>query len=379
MALAQRRPDDAKRAFTEVLRLNPRAADAQVELSRLHLAEGAVEASMTLAGQASRNDASNLEAKLLLARGFVAQREFDKARTALEQLAAEYPKSASVRAQLGYVLALKKDVAGATARFDEALGLDPDNLEAIGGLISLDLATRQHAKARERIVARVARTPNSSSVLLLAGRTYAVLGDKAAAEQAIRQAIQTDPSNLAAYEALGTFYVRSNRLDEALREFEGLAAKQDRPVASLTMVAMIHQMRNRSQDARATYERILQVDPTAAVAANNLAWMYAETGGNLDVALQLAKTAKAKLPKSPEVSDTLGWIYYRKGLFSLAIVELEESVTRSPSNPLFQFHLGMTYAKNGDRDRARKALETALRLKSDFEGAGEARSLLASL
>jgi hypothetical protein len=39
----------------------------------------------------------------------------------------------------------------------------------------------------------------------------------------------------------------------------------------------------------------------------------------------------------------------------------------------------MTYAKSGDRERARKALETALRLKSDFEGANEARSLLATL
>ena len=50
------------------------------------------------------------------------------------------------------------------------------------------------------------------------------------------------------------------------------------------------------------------------VAANNLAWMFAETGENLDMALQLAQAATRRVPEQPEIQDTLGWIYYKKGL-----------------------------------------------------------------
>ena len=50
------------------------------------------------------------------------------------------------------------------------------------------------------------------------------------------------------------------------------------------------------------------------VAANNLAWMYAETGENLDMALQLAQAAARRLPNIPAIQDTLGWIHHKKGL-----------------------------------------------------------------
>jgi Flp pilus assembly protein TadD len=124
---------------------------------------------------------------------------------------------------------------------------------------------------------------------------------------------------------------------------------------------------------------VLQLEPNAAVAANNLAWLYVESGVNLDLALQLAQTAKAGMPTQPEVSDTLGWIYCRKGLLSQAIRELEETIQRDPLNPLYQYHLGVAYAKNGNRDKAKRALEAALRLRPDFEGAADATRLLANL
>ena len=47
---------------------------------------------------------------------------------------------------------------------------------------------------------------------------------------------------------------------------------------------------------RATHVRARDaVDPKAGVAANNLAWIYLENGGSLDLALHLAETAKARL------------------------------------------------------------------------------------
>jgi tetratricopeptide (TPR) repeat protein len=145
------------------------------------------------------------------------------------------------------------------------------------------------------------------------------------------------------------------------------------------MVANIFDMQGRTDEARQWYERVLSIDPEAPVAANNLAWMYVETNGNLDVALQLAQTATRALPDDPTVSDTLGWIYYKKNLPNLALPPLVKSVEKGPDNPEYHFHLGLAYSKTGDAQKARTHLERALKLKPDFKGADEARRVLSGL
>ena len=127
------------------------------------------------------------------------------------------------------------------------------------------------------------------------------------------------------------------------------------------------------------FERVLAIDSKAPIAANNLAWIYAENGGNLDVALQLAQTAFAAAPNSAEVADTLGWIYLRKELYPLAIKALDRAIELDPKNPTFQYHLGLAYARNGNAERARARLEAALRLRPDFDGAADAKRVLAGL
>ena len=116
-----------------------------------------------------------------------------------------------------------------------------------------------------------------------------------------------------------------------------------------------------------------------APAANNLAWNYAEHGGNLDVALSLAQQAKEQLPDDPNVSDTLGWIYYKKHAYLKAISMLEESVEKLGNHPVVRHHLGMAYFKSGETAKAKQELETALSLSDTFPGADEAKKTLKQL
>src|SRR4029077_12239596 len=106
---------------------------------------------------------------------------------------------------------------------------------------------------------------------------------------------------------------------------------------------------------RKLYEEVLAIDPRSAVAANNLA-MYHSTRGDLEVALQLAQTAKTALPDDARVSDTLGWIYYKKGLASLAVSAFQQSVRQNGTNPTAHYHLGLAYLKDGNPKEGRKAL-----------------------
>jgi Flp pilus assembly protein TadD len=181
------------------------------------------------------------------------------------------------------------------------------------------------------------------------------------------------------YGALGQIYAKQGRLPEALVEFEALAQRDPKPVAALTLAGIIMERQGNKAGAQQRFERVIQLDSNAPVAANNLAWLYAENGGNLDVALQLAQTAKRQLPNSPEVNDTLGFIYYKKNLPALALPPLQSSVEKDPSNAEYHYHLGLAYSRAGDKAKASESLTRALTLKPDFAGAQDARSVLASL
>ena len=146
-----------------------------------------------------------------------------------------------------------------------------------------------------------------------------------------------------------------------------------------TAVATLQLVLNRRAEAKARYQRVLGIDPNAAVAANNLAWMQAEDGDNLDVALQHAQTAVARLPESAEVSDTLGFVYHAKGLYSQAISAFQTSIKLDPRNPIYHYHLGLSYARSGDAAQAKRSLSSALGLSPSFVVAGDARATLASL
>jgi predicted Zn-dependent protease len=114
------------------------------------------------------------------------------------------------------------------------------------------------------------------------------------------------------------------------------------------------------------------------VASNNLAWILCETGGSLDEALGLAQTAKEQLPDSTNVSDTLGWIYYKRGAYRTAIDLLTECVNRDTSNPSFNYHLGMAYIKIGDKTRSKESLLRSLKSTS-FRDADSAKKALEQL
>jgi putative PEP-CTERM system TPR-repeat lipoprotein len=373
---AKNDPDEAIKAYSEVLRLNPRAVPVQLEIARLQLARGDAEMAVQFADQAVRAQPENPVTHLALARMLAARGDLALAESELRPLVDRYPESAAVAAQMGTLLMFKKDEQGARQSFERALELDPNSYEALVGLTTLDVAAKRMNAARVRIDARLARTPGDAAVLILSARAYASAGDTARAEQALLRAVDVDPSSLQAYALLGQLYFAQKKPDQALARFDQLAKRQSKPVAAETMIGMILQAEGKSSEARRHYEKALELDPHAPVAANNLAWMYADSGASLDLALQLAQTAKQGLPGQPEVDDTLGWIYYKKGHPALALGPLQRAVDSAPQNPIYRYHLGLAYLGSGDKDKAAASLGQALKLDPNFEGAAEARKAL---
>jgi len=145
------------------------------------------------------------------------------------------------------------------------------------------------------------------------------------------------------------------------------------------MAGMILRQQGKNDLARARYEQALGLDPNAATAANNLAWMLAESGQELDRAVDLAKIATAASPDNPVVIDTLGWAWLKKGEAQLAIPLFQRCVALDSSNGWYHYHLGLAYDRAGDSDRARASLERAYRAGTNTATKAEIDKLLARL
>src|SRR5262249_25437840 len=131
--------------------------------------------------------------------------------------------------------------------------------------------------------------------------------------------------------------------------------------------------------AQEAYEKVLAVNPRFVLAANNFAWLISEHGGDQEKALELAQRAKEVAPEDPRVSDTLGWLLYKRGVYQRALSLLRDSAAKLPDGPVIQYHLGRVSLRVGDKDGARKALAVALKSKADFPGKDDARRAAAEL
>jgi len=371
--------DEAQKAYTAVLKVRPSAVDAQIALAHVNAGVGRGRAAEDFARQAVRGAPNNPAARFALARALFVQNQLDEADRTLTPVLSAVPNSPEILSLQGQIAVRRSDSATARRSFTRALELDPHSAAALRGLVEMDIVDRKPAEGARRAEAALAKAPKDPGVLLVAGRAYAAAGDLARSEAVLQQAIKEDASMLEAYHVLGQILVRQKRLDDARAAYENRVTERPDDVAAHTMIGMILLAQGRVPQARAAFEQTLAVDARAAVASNNLAYLDAEAGTNLDVALNRAQAAKAALPDDADVNDTLGWIYVKQGLPALAVSPLEQAIQKKPSEPVYHYHLGVAHQKAGDKDRARDELSRALSLSSSFSNAADARRALETL
>ena len=121
------------------------------------------------------------------------------------------------------------------------------------------------------------------------------------------------------------------------------------------------------------------MEPDHPVALNNLAFMLADTGTDLDKALTMAQRAKQQYPSDGNIADTLGWIYIKKNLSDSAIAVFRDLIKTEPDRATFRYHFAVALYQKGDKDSAKKELEAALRSKPSKDEEAKIRDLMAKL
>jgi putative PEP-CTERM system TPR-repeat lipoprotein len=361
--------EGAVKTFNDILRLNPRAVAAQVQLSQLSLRGGDAESAVGLAQEAVSNNPRSAEARLVLARALISQRELARADVELNRLLAAFPAAPGVNAAKGTLELLKNNHPAARTAFQRAFDAEPTSIAAIGGLTILDMQQQRVAEARDRLEKRLAAQPKRADLLVLAARVYIAEKNLRKAEQVLKEALDVAPRMPEVYSILLDVYRATDRLDGARAEFDALVERNPAHLGARTMAAVIVHSKGNLQDAKRRYVQVIALDPRAAVAANNLANIYADEKQNLDEALGLAERSTELIPDYAEAWDTLGWVYQRKQLPLLAIAPFQKAVSQGPDNAVFHYHLGMALAGAGDQEKARESLQMALKLQPSFPDA----------
>ena len=206
----------------------------------------------------------------------------------------------------------------------------------------------------------------------------------------MKRALELDPNYVVAYEALAALYINTKQEDRAIAEYQKIISLRPDSAGPYTLIGMLQYQKQNHDAAIENYRKALERDPNNAIAANNLAYLYADGKGNLDEALRLAQGVVQKNPNVAGFLDTLGWVFYKKNLYAPAVeqfrkaVSINEAQARaanvSPS-ATYQYHLGLALKGKGDKDESRRALEAAIKLseKIQFAYLEDAKKELATL
>jgi tetratricopeptide (TPR) repeat protein len=164
-------------------------------------------------------------------------------------------------------------------------------------------------------------------------------------------------------------------VNEAANTLSQVLAQNPQNVPGRLLLASIDDARGNRAAAIDGYKKILETQPANVLALNNLAFDLSKSDDQLDEALKYAQKGVELAPDAPSVENTLGWILYRKGLYSMALPHLERAATKEPS-ALRVCHLAMVYLEMGDQEHGQQSLLAAMKLNPNLPELKDAQRLL---
>ena len=321
LALSRQGKDGEARAeWQSVIDDDPNFVPARLSLAEMTLAQGDAAAAEQLVIPAVRQEPANLAALALFGRVLIAEKQYASANSIALRYEAVDKASPVPHLLMGEASLAQRRLAYALLEFEQAVVLDPNSAEAMDGLVrvyrmgSITKPMLQHME-------RAAMAPPSSPALMeIAGRLYAQHGWTRDAARCYQKTLQLDPRRTTAALELASLESQAGNQDAASSSAGSTSASN-----SELMAAVRKDEESNGPAAIRAYEEALRKGDSTGVAANNLAWIYAKNGTNLDRALELAQRAREVNPLNPAVTDTLGFVLLKRREYSMAVAELKHA------------------------------------------------------
>jgi cellulose synthase operon protein C len=384
---------EAAREFTASLAINPQQASALVNLAQIRFTENNLRAAAALFEKAK---AIETAADILRALVIISLRlkETEKAKT---NFAEYFPLAGgaadqTARTELGALL-LDADLAAEAAReLEAALALDSTKINTLVLLARAFLRQKNIPAAGKLLEAAVARGITDAKIYLALAEVYQAGGYLENAIPAMRLAIEKDPKNDFYQARYGLLLIDSKapaaaiiRLTEAIKEFPNSAKLR-------IVLGIAQQTDGKPVEARASFARALEIEPTSVTALAYMATalieqaQYAEavriyekalaTEENnailhyliADTLLKIPTSSVARIEKhlarAVELDEklaqahlALGKLYVRAGNWQKSAVEFEQTTRYAPDLPEAFYLLGRSLARLKRNEESKAAFD----------------------
>jgi len=358
----------------EVLRLAPGFLEARIDLSQTLIENRGAQSALKFLDEAPQDQKGTIPFLVQRNRTLLALGQIAEARKGIDQVltAGKVPEALLQDAALKMA---QKDYAGAHTSADEVLKQSPEDVRALAVLLQIYAAQNQASIGIQKVREYASQQPASAPLQMFLGQILSTKGDRVGARRAFETALADQPGLVTAELALAEVDTTEGKRDEARKRLSVVVSSDPNSIPGRLLFAQLEMTDGKTAAAIEQYRKVVALDEKNIIAVNGLAYLLAESK-QPDEALKYAQKAKELAPDNPTVDDTLGWSYFQKGLYSLAVTHLE-SATAKEGTARRKYHLAMAYLKAGDPKRGRQTLDAATKMDPNLPEAQAARQVFA--
>jgi tetratricopeptide (TPR) repeat protein len=336
--------------YREAIRNDITRTDAAFRLAQLHFQQG----DFTAASGFVRTHLDNRpfdgpDAHLLAAHAAIRTQEYERASAVLQALLRRKEHKVVALVTLAEVTALAENPQQAASALQTAMDQDAELAGSAAMQHALVAMLNEAGETQEALAvgkAHLAAEPQNAVMENLIGRILLREQRVAEARAAFTRAMKIDPTAAEPRQGLGIIAFGTGDLAGARGHFE--AGSQLAPASGEYpyRLAQILLAEGQQEAAIEELKRAIEIEPTHLGANNDLAWYLAETGGDLELALELAQLA-VRLSPVAATFDTVGWVHLKRGDGDLAEQAFTSVIDNGGETSSALYHMALALVQQG--------------------------------
>jgi len=330
--------DKSEVQYRWVFEHDPTLSNGSTELLRVLVRQGKTAKVKQVCERIISQDPNNSLAHKVLSHIMIGESKLDDALKHLTALESLEEDPSDTRFKVALIQIEKQNYREAIRELSLVLAKNPKHSEARYYLASLYAGSGKRKEAIEELDEIDAESP-----MYIKARTFAAFilrqdDEFGKALDAIDDALKLEPKNL----NLTLYSVLVLRDQGEYREAEKRLRRaiEDHPTderVRFNLAVVLHE-RGKRQEAIIEMEKIVDGNPQNSDALNFIAYAYAEDGRDLERAEQLVTKALKIKPSDGYYLDTLGFVYFRRGMMQQAEETLSRAVGITGQDPVIVEH-----------------------------------------
>lgn len=336
--------------FRLAMKEDPTGASFLVEdIAELYRAAGRIREAVEEAQAALKANPDDLNARRVLAHIYTQEigdanaNRIDEnmVRRAIEQykiVTEKDPKDVESLVMLGRLDRVLNNSVDAEAAFKQAIAVDPDNEDAVTGLASV-YSDRGDARSASDLLDKLTKKNPSARAYLSLATNYEQMKEYSLAADALKKAVNLDPTHLEWNEQLGQYLALAGRYDEALQTYRDLSKEAPQEAGPYLGMAQIYIEQQKFAQAHQMLDKAKELEPDNVEAKYNEVQLLEQEGKIPEAIAALNDLLDTTTRKTYDAAqrdvrgrmvEKLGALYERNHQYDKAVDAFHQVATLDP-------------------------------------------------